>query len=92
MLHGKSDSFIPYQNTLDLASKRHFNSEAYRSKENNLVKVELASKMTHSTFDYYTDLSNPLREFLLELGLHLYDQGMNGPEMPSYLFKHPLSQ
>ena len=45
--------------------------------------------MTHSQFDYYTDLSDPLREFLMEEGLNFYKQGMNGPQVPDELFKCP---
>lgn len=29
-------------------------------------------KMTHSSFDYYQDLIDPLREFLMEEGVNFY--------------------
>ena len=45
--------------------------------------------MSHSQFDYYTDLSDPLREFLMELGVYFYKQGMNGPQVSEDLFKCP---
>lgn len=67
------------------------NVEICQSHGNNQVTVRLPSKMSHASFDYYTDLSNPLREFLLRLRINLYDQNMNGPEMPSHLFKNPLT-
>ena len=37
--------------------------------------------MTHSSFDYYADLSDPLRDFLMEEGLNFYKQGMKGPQL-----------
>ena len=40
--------------------------------------------MSHSSFDYYTDLIEPLRDFLMEeTGMNFYEQNMNGPELPS---------
>jgi hypothetical protein len=56
---------------------------------NVVVKTIFPSKMTHSQFDYYTDLSDPLREFLMEHGVHFYKQGMNGPQISDDLFKCP---
>lgn len=38
--------------------------------------------MTHSAFDYYSDLVDPLREFLLGEGLNFYEQNMKGPTIP----------
>jgi hypothetical protein len=38
--------------------------------------------MTHSAFDYYSDLSDPLREFLMEEGINFYKQDMKGPQIP----------
>lgn len=35
--------------------------------------------MTHSAFDYYTDLTDPLREFLMEKDINFYKQDMKGP-------------
>lgn len=37
--------------------------------------------MTHIQFDYYSDLVDPLREFLQELGVNFYEQNMMGPSI-----------
>jgi hypothetical protein len=46
------------------------------------VKTNFPSKMTHGAFDYYIDLTDPLREFLMEKGINFYKQGMEGPQIP----------
>ena len=38
--------------------------------------------MSHGAFDYYIDLTDPLREFLMEKGINFYKQGMKGPQVP----------
>lgn len=45
--------------------------------------------MTHSTFDYYSDLVDPLREFLQGEGVNFYEQQMKGPVISEELFKCP---
>jgi hypothetical protein len=58
ILHGKADELISYQNSFELASKFFdYMKETCPSK----VRTNFPSKMTHSTFDYYSDLSDPLR-------------------------------
>jgi hypothetical protein len=47
--------------------------------------------MTHASFDYYTDLIDPLREFLQAEGVNFYEQYMQGPTLPEQLFKCPLN-
>ena len=54
------------------------------------MKVKLPKEMSHSSFNYYEDFSDPLREFLLELGINFYSQCGSGPEMPAHLFRNPL--
>ena len=45
--------------------------------------------MTHTTLDYYSDLIDPLREFLMEEGINFYEQNMKGPVVPEHLFERP---
>lgn len=45
--------------------------------------------MTHSSFDFYTDLIDPLREFLAEEGINFYEQNMKGPILGDELFQFP---
>ena len=36
--------------------------------------------MSHSSFDYYSDLIDPFRDFLIEeVGMNFYEQNMKGP-------------
>ena len=45
--------------------------------------------MTHSTFDFYSDLADPLREFLMARGFNFYDSGQKGPQIQDSLFQFP---
>jgi hypothetical protein len=45
--------------------------------------------MTHATFDYYSDLIDPLRDFLQDEEINFYEQNMKGPEVPEEYFKCP---
>lgn len=45
-------------------------------------KVIYSPNMTHSDFDFYTDLADPLREFLMENGFNLYESKQEGPTIP----------
>ena len=45
--------------------------------------------MTHSNFDFYEDLLDPLREFLMSQGLNFYETDQGGPVVADWLFKQP---
>jgi hypothetical protein len=45
--------------------------------------------MTHSSFDFYSDLADPLREFLMQDSFSFYEQGQNGPIVSDALFQIP---
>lgn len=65
ILHGKKDELISFENSVELASIYCLINIETLTNEKIKVKTHLPSKMTHSQFDYYTDLSDPLREFLM---------------------------
>lgn len=52
--------------------------------------MKFPKDMTHSVFDYYSDFSEPLREFLLQNKINFYSKYANGPELPSHLYKNPV--
>ena len=52
--------------------------------------MKFPKDMTHSAFDYYEDFSEPLREFLLSVGINFYSKYGNGPEIPNWLYKNPV--
>lgn len=54
--------------------------------------MKLPEDMTHSNFDFYTDLLDPLREFLMAHGFNFYEAGQEGPVVPDWLFKQPQGQ
>ena len=45
--------------------------------------------MTHSSFDFYSDLADPLREFLMKNGFNFYEGKQMGPLIPDILFQLP---
>jgi hypothetical protein len=45
--------------------------------------------MTHSNFDFYSDLAEPLREFLMAQGFAFYQPQQKGPVLPDHLFELP---
>ena len=45
--------------------------------------------MTHSNFDFYSDLADPLREFLMGQGFNFYEPHQKGPVIPDSLFQCP---
>lgn len=45
--------------------------------------------MTHSAFDFYSDLADPLRDFLMQDDFNFYEQGQNGPIVSDALFQIP---
>lgn len=45
--------------------------------------------MTHSYFDFYTDLADPLRDFLMANHFHFYEPNQQGPILPDSLFQPP---
>ena len=49
----------------------------------------LSEMMSHTSLDYYGDLIDPLREFLMSEGVNFYEQNMKGPTVADYLFERP---
>ena len=52
-------------------------------------KAIYAPNMTHSDFDFYTDLGDPLREFLMENRFNFYEPKQEGPQIADSLFEKP---
>ena len=46
-------------------------------------------EMTHSNLDFYSDLADPLREFLMCNGFSFYEPHQEGPQVPDGLFQCP---
>jgi hypothetical protein len=46
-------------------------------------------KMTHSSFDFYSDVADPLREFLMQHKFNFYEPNQKGPIVPDTLFQCP---
>jgi hypothetical protein len=45
--------------------------------------------MTHANFDFYTDLADPLREFLMHHHFNFYEPNQRGPQLSDLLFRCP---
>jgi hypothetical protein len=45
--------------------------------------------MTHSQFDFYSDLADPLREFLMHNHFNFYEPNQRGPSISDTLFQIP---
>lgn len=46
-------------------------------------------KMSHSGFDFYSDIADPLREFLMRNKFNFYEGNQGGPVISDELFKWP---
>jgi hypothetical protein len=49
----------------------------------------ISPDMTHSTFDFYSDLADPLREFLMNNHFSFYEPNQQGPILPDSYFQFP---
>jgi hypothetical protein len=52
-------------------------------------QVVISPEMTHSTFDFYSDLADPLREFLMHNHFNFYEPNQQGPILPDSYFQFP---
>jgi hypothetical protein len=52
-------------------------------------QVLISPEMTHSTFDFYSDLADPLREFLMPNHFNFYEPNQQGPVVPDAYFQFP---
>lgn len=84
-LHGLKDETISVDNTRELASKIGNYIELCYQKN----QVVVPADMTHSYFDFYSDLADPLREFLMQNRFNFYEPNQKGPVIPDYLFQCP---
>jgi len=58
LLHGKKDSLIPYQHSVDLFEKLNMTVSA---------DLVLSEKMSHNEFDFFSDLIRPVYNFMFKL-------------------------
>jgi hypothetical protein len=47
------------------------------------------AEMTHAEFDFYSDLADPLREFLMHNHFNFYEPNQQGPTVPDNYFQFP---
>ena len=58
LLHGKKDSLVPFQHSVDLKSNLS---------KDVLSEIILSDNMTHNEFDFYMDLIRPFFQFFMKI-------------------------
>lgn len=81
ILHGKRDEIIPYKQA------EYLQKAALKGNASPHVWLELADEMDHINYRLYTDLINPLTEFLL--AIRFFKKEAKAPKLPTALFREP---